>query len=140
MTDEQNWDETESEEDRDVRFEHWLKFSRSLWLIWKERQFFMGVWEIEQDYDDDTGMMLLKGRPTWPEVHHYERVEVHKLPRTDRPDKYQPIYREYAFANIMAVRPVEKPVQREKKGQVTMLRLDQDVEPTHLRLYGKIVD
>lgn len=137
---EQNWDETESEEDRDVRFEQWLEFSRSLWLIWKDRQFFMGVWEIEQPYDDDTGMMLLVGRPTWPEVHHYERVEVHKLPRRDRPDKYQPIYRLHAFANIMAIRPVEKPIKREKKGQVTMLRLDQGAEPTHLRLYGKIVD
>ena len=138
--DEQPWDETESDEDRATRLDHWLMFSRSLWLIFNDLPFFMGVWEVEDAFDEDTGQMLLKGLPDWPES-NYQRIEVHKLPPEDRPDKYAPDeLLEHAFEHVMAIRPVEKPIEREKKGKVTLLRLDQEPKVTHLRLSGKIYD
>lgn len=138
--DEQPWDETESDEDQAARLEHWLEFSRSMWLIFNDLPFFMGVWEVEDPLDEDTGQMLLKGLPDWPEA-RYQRIEVHKLPPDHRPDKYNPDeLREHAFEHVMAIRPVEKPITREKKGDVTLLRLDQEPKITHLRLYGKIYD
>lgn len=140
MIDEQPWDETESDEDRAARLERWLELSRSVWLIFNDQPYFQGIWEISDHYDEDTGMMVLSGLPDWPEA-KYQHIEVHRLPPNDRADKYMPDdYREYAFENIMAIRPVEKPIEREQQGTVTILRLDQEPKITHLRLYRLLED
>ena len=139
MIDDQDWDETETEEQREARLVEWLKTSRAVWLIFNDAPYFMGVWEIEADYDEDTGMMLLQGLPDWPEA-RYEQIETHILQANAPADKYEPEHREHAFSNVMAIRPVETPIERRRQGDKTILSLDQEPRIIHLRLYGKLDD
>lgn len=154
MTD-QDWDDTESEEEEEARLEDWLANSRAVWYIileqrgrapeigeadTEEKPLFAGIWEIHSDWDEATGQMTLAGLPDFP-MELPVRTEVHRIPRNDRPDKYQPEkYRDHAFEHVLVIRPVEKPLERRQEGERTIISLDQEDKINYLRLSGRIGD
>lgn len=125
-------------EGREETIEEWIANNRAMWIIVEPAiPYFAGIWKVADDWEEAADKMYMEGLPDWP-MEHPDHVEVHKIPIGDRPDKYQPEqYREYAFREVMAIRPVEKPIEREQIGKVTMLRLDQDEKITHLVLSGR---